>query len=202
MLNEKRSKGVGPAKTKKSSQRHIHGESPAQFHREELKNIADKSGTKSMTAAQRKAAMKDLMSGKNLERSAKPGVSVKAKRPSFKAWSKSVKSIPESFVYAFNMWSFMLAEAGRKLGPIAQRYEGQKTTDITDRRLRAAAKREKARVEKKLGIKTNPDAGQLVQQHQERRRKKKRKVLGLPPETPDIARADRAEDKRKMRGDR
>ena len=111
-------------------------------------------------------------------------------------------SVAESFVYAFNMWSFMLAEAGRKLGPIAKRYEGQKTTDITDRRLRAAAKREKARVEKKLGIKTNPDAGQLVQQHQERKRKKKRKVLGLPPETPDIAQADREEDKRKMRGDR
>jgi hypothetical protein len=152
-----------------------------------------------MTAAQRKAAMKDLMSGKNLERSAKPGVSVKAKRTGFRAFSQS---IGESFVYAFDMWSLMLAEAGRKLGPIAQRYEGQKTTDITDRRLRAAAKREKARVEKKLGIKTNPDAGQLVQQHQERRRKKKRNVLGLPPETPDIAKADRAEDKKKMRGDR
>lgn len=111
-------------------------------------------------------------------------------------------SVAESFVYAFNMWSFMLAEAGRKLGPIAKRYEGQKTSDITDRRLRAAAKREKARVEKKLGIKTNPDAGQLVQQHQERKRKKKRKALGLPPETPDIAKADREQDEIKKRGDR
>ena len=183
---EKRSRGVGPAKTNQTSQQKAMGESPAQFRMATAENIVDKRGKIKMTRAERKRRAKELLQGRSNQRS----------------------SIEDSFVYAYNVWSIMLAEAGRKLGPIAQRYEGAKVTGITDPRLRKAAKREKARIEKKLGIKTNPDAGQLVQQHQERRRRQKRKAIGLdpeaglPPETPDIARADREEDKRKMRGDR
>lgn len=179
-IDEKRSRGYGSARTNQTSQQRAMGESPAQFRQRTAENIVDKRGKKKMTRAERLRRAKELLQGRSSERS----------------------SIEDSFVYAYSVWSIMLAEAGRQLGPIAKRYEGQKATDITDRSLRAAAKREKAKIEKKLRIKTNPDAGQLVQQHQERKRRSKRRALGLPPETPDIARADREEDKKKRAGDR
>lgn len=105
--NRRKSRGIGPARMTQSSQQKAFGESPAEMRRETMKNIADKSGTASLTPAQRRAKMKALASGQDLERSIKPGVSVKAKRTGFKAFSQS---IGESFVYAFDMWSLMLAE--------------------------------------------------------------------------------------------
>lgn len=112
--------------------------------------------------------------------------------------------LPEALVYAFNRWSEHLAEAGRELGGIAKPYEGKKTSDIKDPRVRSAAEKQKAKVDKKLGVKTNPDAGQLVQQSQEQRRNKRREggAAGTPTEPRDIAKADAAEDKKKMAGDR
>lgn len=112
--------------------------------------------------------------------------------------------LPEAIVYAFNRWATHLAEAGRELGGIAKPYEGKKTSDIKDPRVRSAAEKQKAKVDKKLGVKTNPDAGQLVQQSQEQKRNKRREggAAGTPTEPRDIAKADAAEDKKKMAGDR
>jgi hypothetical protein len=112
--------------------------------------------------------------------------------------------LPENIAYAFNRWAQHLAEAGRELGGVAKPYEGKKTSDIKDPRVRSAAEQQKAKVDRKLGVKTNPDAGQLVQQSQEQKRDKKRQggAAGTSTEPKDIAKADAAEDKKKMAGDR
>lgn len=108
----------------------------------------------------------------------------------------------ESIVYAMNRWAKHLAEAGRELGGVAKPYEGKKASDIRDPRVRSAAEKQKAKIDKKLGIKTNPDAGQLVQQGQEEKKKKRREggAAGTPTEPSDIAKADAAESRRKEAG--
>lgn len=111
--------------------------------------------------------------------------------------------LPENIAYAFNRWAEHLAEAGRELGPIAKRYEGKRASDVRDPRVKADVSAENKRTSKKLGVKTNIDAGQAIQQRKARgAHKSGGPAAGTSTEPKDIAKADAAEDKKKMAGDR
>jgi hypothetical protein len=111
--------------------------------------------------------------------------------------------LPENIAYAFNRWAEHLAEAGRELGPIAKRYEGKRASDVKDPRVKADVSAENKRTSKKLGVKTNIDAGQAIQQRKARgAHKSGGPAAGTSTEPKDIAKADAAEDKKKMAGDR
>lgn len=115
MLNEKRSKGVGPAKTNQSSQQKAMGESPAQFRQATAENIVDKRGKIKMTRAERKRKAKELLRGRSNQRS----------------------SIEDSFVYAYDVWSVMLAEAqfgSRPGGDGTGRKKAAQAADVVAKR--------------------------------------------------------------------
>jgi len=111
--------------------------------------------------------------------------------------------LPEAIVYAFNRWAEHLAEAGRELGPIAKRYEGQRASDVTDPKVKRDVESENQRASKKLGVKVNMDAGQAIQQRKAAgRHKSGGPAAGTSTEPKDVAKADAAEDKKKMAGDK
>lgn len=165
-----------------------------------LRNLQENEAVKAADAAAEKRKKEAEDRNRRFKEAEKKGEEAD-RRASAAAASLSQK---ESLVYAFNRWATHLAEAGRELGGIAKPYEGKKTSDIKDPRVRSAAEQQKAKVDKKLGVKTNPDAGQLVQQSQEQKKKKRREggAAGTPTEPSDIAKADAAEDKKKLAGDK
>ena len=111
--------------------------------------------------------------------------------------------LPEALVYAFNRWAEHLAEAGRELGPIAQRYEGKRASDVKDPRVKRDVEGENRKASKKLGVKVNMDAGQAIQQRKAAgRHKSGGPAAGTSTEPKDVAKADAAEDKKKMAGDK
>ena len=113
------------------------------------------------------------------------------------------KKLPEAMVYAIQRWAEVLGEAGRELGPIAKRYEGKRASDVKDPKVKAAVSAENRRTSKKLGIRTNIDAGQAIQQRKARGAHRGRgPAAGTSTEPKDIAKADAAEDKKKIAGDR
>ena len=75
-------------RTQQTSQQKAMGESPAQFRQATAENIVDKRGKIKMTRAERKRKAKELLRGRSNQRS----------------------SIEDSFVYAYDVWSVMLAE--------------------------------------------------------------------------------------------
>lgn len=111
--------------------------------------------------------------------------------------------LPEALVYAFNRWAEHLAEAGRELGPIAQRYEGKRASDVKDPRVKRDVEGENRKASKKLGVKVNMDAGQAIQQRKAAgRHRSGGPAAGTSTEPKDVAKADAAEDKKKMAGDK
>ena len=164
-----------------------------------LRNLQENEAVKAADAAAEKRKKEAEDRNRRFKEAEKKGEEAD-RRASAAAASLSQK---ESLVYAFNRWATHLAEAGRELGGIAKPYEGKKTSDIKDPRVRSAAEQQKAKVDKKLGVKTNPDAGQLVQQSQEQKKKRREGgAAGTPTEPSDIAKADAAEDKKKLAGDK
>lgn len=164
-----------------------------------LRNLQENEAVKAADAAAEKRKKEAEDRNRRFKEAEKKGEEADRKA-SAAAASLSQK---ESLVYAFNRWATHLAEAGRELGGIAKPYEGKKTSDIKDPRVRSAAEQQKAKVDKKLGVKTNPDAGQLVQQSQEQKKKRREGgAAGTPTEPSDIAKADAAEDKKKLAGDK
>ena len=86
-------------------------------------------------------------------------------------------------------------------GPIAQQYGRRRSSrGIRDRRVRAAARAAKKRMEKKLRVKpgsTKPQAQHMVQAAMLHRKKKHKE--GLPPERPQDAKADAQRDEWRKR---
>ena len=111
--------------------------------------------------------------------------------------------LPEAVAYAIQRWATHLAEAGRELGPIAKKYEGQRASDVKDPKVKRDVEGENKRASKKLGVKVNMDAGQAIQQRKAAgRHRSSGSAAGTSTEPKDIAKADAAEDKKKMAGDK
>jgi hypothetical protein len=120
----------------------------------------------------------------------------------------------ESYIYPYYMLALHIAEAadeGFVKSPLAKRAaatSGAKRVSDVDKPgtkmtpdVKRIAREGNKIVSKKIGAKTNVKTGAALQIGQRARRAKNRKAgVGMPAETPDIARADRELDKKKMTG--
>ena len=120
----------------------------------------------------------------------------------------------ESYIYPYYMLALHIAEAadeGFVKSPLAKRAaatSGAKRVSDVDKPgtamtpdVKRIAKEGNKIVSKKIGAKTDVKTGAALQIGQRARRAKNRKAgVGMPAETPEIARADRELDKKKMAG--
>jgi hypothetical protein len=124
------------------------------------------------------------------------------------------KEMEESYIYPYYMLALHIAEAadeGFVKSPLAKKAAAtsgaERVSDLKKpgtkmtSHVKRIARQGNEIVSKKVGAKTNVKTAAALQIGQRAERAKNRKAgIGLPRETPDIARADAALDKKKMAG--